>query len=134
VNKKLKKLTKLSWDDAYTTAAALRNIVEHVIRGGGKSAGWSGHPARLIAIEKKLTAMNIGFAGGTFALTDAVTSTKVRLVIEVRRPKGVTDKQLADYVRGAIRQWAKGGDIDDPLYDLTDDDICVFTCQKRRFT
>lgn len=45
--------------------------------------------------------------------------------VEVDIDRSVPAAELQEYIAEAVRCWAKGGHPDDPLFDLTDDDVRV---------
>jgi hypothetical protein len=55
------------------------------------------------------------------------------LVVTVRKPADITDADVADHVRNAIRQWGKGNNEPDSWeFELTDADIKVLVGHERR--
>jgi hypothetical protein len=49
----------------------------------------------------------------------------LRFRVEVNTDRLVSAAELKDYIASAVVYWAKGGHPDDPLFDLTDDDVRV---------
>lgn len=48
-----------------------------------------------------------------------------KYIIEVNRPAGVSKKELIAYMEEAVSLWCRGGNPEDPLWDLYDNDLKI---------
>lgn len=57
-------------------------------------------------------------------------TTVATYAVKMTMPVGSNAAQLQQYIRDAIRQWAKGGDPENPLFELKDEDFTVRLIKK----